>query len=141
MEVECLREQILHTDNAFSVVLADTPELVNAACRLQYQVYCVERGFEPGSNGVETDEFDGHARHVLLIRRQSGEVIGTDRVFPPRRSSSEATLSMQRMCQNGLMRNLPLGTTREVFHFPVSPVRPLVGYRAMTPPSRHRVAL
>jgi len=123
MDIQNLREQILRTDNEFSVILADTPELVHAACRLRYQVYCVERGFEPGSNGIETDEFDAHARHVLLIHRQSGEIIGTVRVVPPRRSSFDAALPMQRVCQPGLLRDLPLRTTGEVSRFAVSKQR------------------
>jgi N-acyl-L-homoserine lactone synthetase len=123
MEIQCLRQQILHTEDAFSVVLAKTKEQIDAACRLRYQVYCVERGFEPGSNGVETDEFDAHARHVLLIHRQSGEVIGTVRVVLPRRSSTEATLPMERVCQPGLLKDLPLWTTGEISRFAVSKQR------------------
>jgi predicted GNAT family N-acyltransferase len=123
MDVQSLREKIFRTDNQFSVIVADTPELVHAACRLRYQVYCVERGFEPESNGIETDEFDAYARHVLLIHRQSGEIIGTVRVVPPRRSSFDATLPMQRVCQPGLLRDLPLRTTGEVSRFAVSKQR------------------
>ena len=123
MDVQSLCEKIFRTDNELSVIVADTPELVHAACRLRYQVYCVERGFEPGSNGIETDEFDAYARHVLLIHRQSGEIIGTVRVVPPRRSSFDATLPMQRVCQPGLLRDLPLRTTGEVCRFAVSKQR------------------
>ena len=123
MEVQSLREQILHTDNEFSVVLADSPELVDAACRLRYQVYCVERGFEAGSNGIETDEFDSRARHVVLIHRQSGEVIGTVRVVPPRCSSSDAALPMQRVCGPGLLNGLPAWTTGEISRFAISKQR------------------
>jgi len=123
MNIQLRREQILHTENEFSVVLADTPELVDAACRLRYQVYCVERGFEPGSNGIETDEFDSRARHVLLIHRESRDVIGTVRVVPPRSSSLDAALPMQRVCAPGVLNHLPRWTTGEVSRFAVSKQR------------------
>src|SRR6266853_4586961 len=54
-------------------------DLIKECLRLRYQVYCVEKGFEPGRNGLETDPFDDKARHVLLIHRASGEPIGTVR--------------------------------------------------------------
>ena len=61
------------------VQVADTPELISEVFRLRYQVYCVEKGYEPGYNGMESDEFDHDARHVLLIHRASGEPLGTVR--------------------------------------------------------------
>lgn len=123
MGLQRLREQILHTDNTFSVVLADTKELVEAACRLRYQVYCLERGFEPGNNGVETDEFDGRARHVLLVHRASGEPIGTARVIPATPTAGLRGLPMTAVCAPGLMRNLPATTTGEISRFAVSKLR------------------
>ena len=123
MEIQSLREQIVRTDNEFSVVVADTQELMDAAFRLRYQVYCVERGFEPGSNGLEMDEFDGDACHVLLIHRQSGDVIGTVRVVPPRRLSPDGSLPMHRVCDRGLLSHLPLRTTGEISRFALSKQR------------------
>lgn len=76
MEVQSFREQILLTDNEFLDVLANTSGLGHAARRLRYQVYCVERGAEPRSNDIETDQFDAYARQVLLIPRQRGRPSG-----------------------------------------------------------------
>jgi N-acyl amino acid synthase of PEP-CTERM/exosortase system len=68
----------------FSVVLADTPELMQQVYRLRYQVYCVERQFEsPAYHERETDEYDSHSTHVALIHRGSGEVCGCARVIVP----------------------------------------------------------
>ncbi|HVC61181.1 MAG TPA: GNAT family N-acyltransferase [Acetobacteraceae bacterium] len=123
MELQSLREQILHTDNAFSVVLADSRKQVEAACRLRYQVYCLERGFEPGRDGVETDQFDSRARHVLLVHRASGEPIGTVRVIPSSFADGLHDLPMTAVCAPGLLRNLPALTTGEISRFAVSKQR------------------
>jgi N-acyl amino acid synthase of PEP-CTERM/exosortase system len=114
MQMLSLREQIRQAECAFSVIIADEPELVEAACRLRYQVYCLERGFEPGSNGIETDEFDRNARHVLLVHRQTGETIGTARVIPSSGTHGVSGLPMNRVCAPELLRHLPSRTTGEI---------------------------
>ncbi len=123
MDAQSLREQILRTDDAFEVVFADTPKLVHAACRLRYQVYCLERGFEPGGNGVETDDFDSRARHVLLVHRESGELIGTSRVIPVSSSAGLHDFPMASVCAPELLRDLPARTTGEISRFAVSKQR------------------
>lgn len=123
MQMLSLREQIRQTECAFSVIIADEPELVEAACRLRYQVYCLEREFEPGSNGIETDEFDGDARHVLLVHRDSGETIGTARVIPSSATYGVGGLPIIRVCAPDLLRHLPSRTTGEISRFAVSKQR------------------
>src|SRR6185312_7020962 len=66
-----------------SVELADTPELVREAHRLRYQVYCLERGYKLDGEGLEIDEYDTRAHHVVLCHRRSGEVLGTARLVLP----------------------------------------------------------
>ena len=123
MHMVSLREQIRQTDGAFSVIIADAPELVEAACRLRYQVYCLERGFEPGSNGIETDEYDQDARHVLLVHRETGETIGTARVIPSFATCGIGGLPMTRVCAPELLRHLPSRTTGEISRFAISKAR------------------
>jgi len=123
MQMPSRYERILETDAEFSVIIADEPELVEAACRLRYQVYCLERGFEPGNNGIETDEFDTHARHVLLVHRETGETIGTARVIPSSATHGVGGLPMSRVCAPGLLRHLPSYTTGEVSRFAISKCR------------------
>lgn len=121
MDVQSLREQILDTDDAFLVVVADSPDLRQAAYQLRYQVYCVEREFEQGSNNEEVDDFDDRARHVLLIHRQSGDVVGTVRVIPSQ--GSWTSLPMQHACKPSLLKNLPIFTTGEISRFAISKQR------------------
>ena len=59
----------------FRSALARTPEDRREAFRLRYQVYCIENPFEDPAdnpNGEETDHYDNHSVHGLLIHRPSG---------------------------------------------------------------------
>src|SRR6266550_321036 len=69
-------------DLHFKTLPADSPEYILQAQRIRYQVYCVENPLETtldNSEGVETDEFDAHAVHSLLIARETGAALGTVR--------------------------------------------------------------
>jgi N-acyl amino acid synthase of PEP-CTERM/exosortase system len=76
----------LHYERHFAVVRATTPELLRKAYRLRYQAYCVENQFEDPEQQVdrcETDHYDDHSEHTLLLHRRTGEVAGTSRVILP----------------------------------------------------------
>ena len=64
------RSGLLEAAEGFEVTLADTPEKLRAAYRLRHQIYCIERGYEPGQGTLETDHFDVRAGHALLTQRQ-----------------------------------------------------------------------
>jgi N-acyl-L-homoserine lactone synthetase len=115
----CIRNVTTDADEC-AVLVADTPELLEEVFRLRYQVYCVERAFEPGRNGKECDEFDSRARHVLLVHRASGDPIGTVRVIPPSPTTGLQSLPMTSLSAPGLMWNLPPLTTGEISRFAVS---------------------
>jgi N-acyl amino acid synthase of PEP-CTERM/exosortase system len=54
----------------FEIVPAETPEALRRAQELRYQVYVVERRFEDPAahaDGIETDRFDAHSVHSLLL--------------------------------------------------------------------------
>lgn len=73
-------------DMFFEVVPATTPDLLEEAHRLRYQVYCVENGFESQADnpgGLEMDEFDARACQSLLLHRATGTVAGTVRLILP----------------------------------------------------------
>jgi N-acyl-L-homoserine lactone synthetase len=123
VEVQSLHEQVLQAEREFSVVLADTPKLRGEAFRLRYQVYCLERGFERGYDGLETDEFDIHAGHVLLIHQDTSETIGTVRIIPSWATGGVQGLPMATVCAPGLLQHLPPLATGEVSRFAVSKVR------------------
>ena len=79
----------------FLVVPADTPELLDAAHALRYQVYCVEHQFEDPAlqkGQRESDRYDEHAVHAVLISKASGNVVGCVRLILPRGDASSLPL-------------------------------------------------
>lgn len=69
------------SEGRFNIRLANTPEEVEAALRLRYQVFNVELGNEPESSfGIETDEFDPTSHHLIATLKNTGEVIGSYRL-------------------------------------------------------------
>ncbi|MEK6708641.1 MAG: PEP-CTERM/exosortase system-associated acyltransferase [Pseudomonadota bacterium] len=80
-------------DEYFEIITADTPELLEQAFRLRYLALCIEErlpGFEAAHypNGMETDDHDRHAHHLLLKHRPSGNFIGSARLIFPDPSNS-----------------------------------------------------
>lgn len=110
----------------FDVVPATTPELLESAYRLRYQVYCVENRFEdPAQNpgGLETDEYDSHAEHSLLIHRESGVVAGTVRIVLPLLRDRHRSFALQRVCRDPAVfdsEQFPIERIGEVSRFSIS---------------------
>jgi len=108
----------------FSSVSADTLGSFKAAFALRYQVYCIERQFEDPaqqSKGLESDAFDRHSIHSLLIYRPRQEVIGTARLILP--LSSPQSLPIQQLLRtNGTDSEVyfPNETVGEVSRFAIS---------------------
>ena len=113
-------------DRHFSVQSCDTPDLLQQAQRLRYQVYCIENPFEdPAANpdGLERDEYDGHAVHSLLTHRESGQLVGAVRLILPCAGAAERSFPMQEVCEDpGIAdpRVFPAGRAAEVSRFCVS---------------------
>ena len=99
-----------------SVELARDSSQVVEAKRLRYKVYCEERGFEPGADGLEQDEYDSNSRHVLVRSRQTGQVYGTVRLVlhDEQRPSG---FPMERVCADFVLKPLPRGATAEISRF------------------------
>jgi N-acyl-L-homoserine lactone synthetase len=114
------RGVFLEATRDFDVTIADTPAALEAAYRLRHQVYCVERGYEPGQGTIETDRFDPRAGHVLLTQRSTGRVVGTVRVVAPALDGLTADLPMQRLCASDAFRPLPRASTGEISRFSIS---------------------
>ena len=108
--VTALREEI-------SVEIANTPALLREAYQLRHQVYCVERGFEEGQDGIERDEYDDFARHAVVRWRQTGEVVGTVRLILPQTPVRGDEFPIYRLCDPGLFEGLPLATMGEASRF------------------------
>lgn len=113
------RNALLRAGQEFSVEIAETPAMIEAAFRLRYQVYCRERAYEQGQGQRETDHFDPYARHVVLIYNMTGQVIGTTRVITGSESGGPG-LPLQRLVSESLLRDLPHRTTGEVSRFALS---------------------
>lgn len=108
------------------MVPADRPDRRRAVHGLRYQVYCVENAFEDAAthpDGLEADEFDGHAVHHLLQRRCDGAAIGTVRLILPVENRLKDCLPFSRLCQAVAPRLdllLPLAQMAEVSRFCIS---------------------
>ena len=92
MNTEANLDELFH--HYFEVVLADSPEKVQACYRIRYKVYC-EEGLIPGFDvknypeGLEQDEYDERSAHCLLIHKPTKRVAGTVRIVLPAFSNTE----------------------------------------------------
>lgn len=112
-------------NKVFAIVHADSKELLEQVYRLRYQVYCVENDWEnhkQNSNGLETDEFDCHSAHCLLIHKDSGLALGSVRlVLRSPNIPLDRTFPLQRLCDLDIFHNEQyLSSAGEVSRFCVS---------------------
>ncbi|MEU3454459.1 GNAT family N-acyltransferase [Micromonospora sp. NPDC006766] len=77
------------TTSGYTLLIADDPALVAAAQRLRHEVFATELGatLDPGVAGLDTDEFDAHCDHLVVLREGTDEVVGTYRLLPPGRTA------------------------------------------------------
>ena len=99
------------------VQTADTPALAREAYRLRHQVYCLERGYKAGHNGMETDAYDAHSSHVVLRLAGCGTVIGTARLIMPQGSNPGDSFPVQGLCPAEGFAALPFWRMAEVSRF------------------------
>ena len=111
-----LSDALSSAQDELSVEIATTPEQVLEAKKLRYKVYCEERGYEPGEGGVEQDEFDDNAQHVLVRSRATGEALGTVRLVPSDEEDSQG-FPMERVVDEDVIAPLPKTTTAEISRF------------------------
>src|SRR6185437_11139161 len=120
MLAECFSSEVDAVRSELLVEMADTPEAVKEAYRLRHQVYCLEREYEAGRDGMETDEFDAQSRHVVIRRRSSGQVLGTVRLVLPRLSKIQDSFPIQSLVAPSLLAPVPLRRAGEVSRFAIS---------------------
>lgn len=104
----------------FSTEIVTNKQQLEEAFRLRHQVYCLERDFEAGRNGLEQDDYDPLSAHVLLRERSTSQVIGTVRLVAPALYESSAMLPMERVADLPRLRLLPRGRLAEVSRFAMS---------------------
>lgn len=116
MNGSAIETAIIALRDEVSVEIANTPVLLREAHRLRHQVYCVERAFETGQDGLERDQYDDHARHAVVRWRQTGEVVGAVRLILPETPAGGGALPIHHVCDRALLRDVP-ATTGEVSRF------------------------
>jgi N-acyl amino acid synthase of PEP-CTERM/exosortase system len=110
----------------FEALPATTPELLRQVYGLRYQVYCLETGFEDPAaspDGLETDEYDNHSLHGLLLHRRSRMPAGTIRVVLPELGRHSGRLPIRKVCRDPRLRDpgfLPERSTAELSRFAIS---------------------
>lgn len=110
----------------FETLVADTSERVRQAQKIRYQVYCVENPLEKSVDnpeGIETDDFDIHAVHTLLLARETGAALGTVRLILPVPNFPESSFAIQRLLDASSARtflSLPVHAMAEVSRFSIS---------------------
>ncbi|MEO8037580.1 MAG: PEP-CTERM/exosortase system-associated acyltransferase [Betaproteobacteria bacterium] len=87
----------------FEIVAAVTDELKERTFRLRHSVYVEDLGFEPDRGDQrETDDYDSHARAILLRHIGTGEFIACARVVRPPADDVDAQLPFERVCADTL---------------------------------------
>lgn len=104
----------------FSVEIADSARARHEVFQLRHQVYCEERGFERGLNGIETDAYDLRSHHVLLRHRATNQAVGTVRLILPRIGGPGGDLPMESLADLPRIRSLPRHRLAEVSRFAMS---------------------
>ncbi|MCA7118607.1 MAG: GNAT family N-acetyltransferase [Acidibrevibacterium sp.] len=120
MVTTSLADDIAITKSEFEIIPADNDILRHEAYRLRYQVYCVENNFLSGINGLEMDEYDAHAQHMILCHRQSGTIVGTVRLVLPKADRSEESFPILRFYNISLSKELHLARCGEGSRFAIS---------------------
>lgn len=78
-----------------------------AAFRIRHSVYCEDLGWEPvRADGLETDEYDGQARHCLVRNRATGEHIGCVRLILAEPNGPRPQLPFEVTCAGVLDRSI-----------------------------------
>ncbi len=123
MGVLSIRAALQEVNDDFIVSTDLSSAIIKECFRLRFEVYCLERNFEPGIDGLESDEFDQYSRQVALFHRSSGELVGTVRMIMPPHGSTEHDFPMAHVCDATLLDPLPVDTTVEISRFAISKKR------------------
>lgn len=80
---------LLTRTGGYTILLADDPAQVEAAQRLRHDVFAGELGatLHTSRPGLDHDEFDAVADHLVVRDDVTGAVVGTYRLLPPGRSA------------------------------------------------------
>lgn len=87
-------------DQYFSVIPADTEDLIKAVYNIRHQVYCEELGFEQQrANRLEIDDYDLHSSHCLLHHKSSNSYAGCVRLVLASNDNPEFKFPFEQTCK------------------------------------------
>lgn len=90
-----------HFQSYFRVVLADSPELIERAQRIRYDVYCQEFHYEHEDNcpgGLEKDEYDQYSVHCIVVHTPTDTPTGCVRLIRAPRDNPDLLLPLEKYC-------------------------------------------
>lgn len=90
----------------FSIERATTPAQLESVYRVRYRVYCEEFKYEPAEacpNQQETDEFDAHSRHCLIVHKSTGMPAGCARLVL---AEEQRLMPMEKFCSRAIDEKL-----------------------------------
>lgn len=79
------RLQLRLENSVYLVKTADQPRELEEAYRLRHDVFCAEYGRLPLKGGLDIDEFDASCDHLIVIHKDTEELVGTYRMRPSAR--------------------------------------------------------
>jgi len=125
MRLDGIASALRRAMEQFDLFLPRSPDQLEDVFRLRYQVYCLERGFEPAENGRESDAFDPFARHALIRHRATRQAVGTVRLIVPApivstSGGAAAQMPITLVCGSALLDRLPTAHTAEISRFALS---------------------
>ena len=86
----------------FNLELATTPLQLQSVYRVRYRVYCEEFGYERADafpDQLETDEFDAHSRHCLVVHKSTDMPAGCARLVL---ADEQSLLPMEKFCSSAI---------------------------------------
>jgi N-acyl amino acid synthase of PEP-CTERM/exosortase system len=90
----------------FSIEQATTPAQLESVYKVRYRVYCEEFQYEPASacpDQLETDEFDAHSRHCVVVHRATGVPAGCARLVL---ADDQRLMPMEKFCATAMDEKL-----------------------------------
>ncbi len=93
----------------FKVQRAVTPELIQEALRIRFEVYCREFKFEDVSqhrDGMEKDAYDSFSSHCLLFHKASASYVGCVRLVQANPLDAQALFPFEEHCGHVLRRQV-----------------------------------
>lgn len=105
-------------DSYFSVIPANTEELIKSVYGIRHQVYCEELGYEAQrANHLEFDDYDLRSIHCLLFHKTSQTYAGCVRLILADNYDPSAKFPLEHVCNNKINRDLdgPSGDGRRQY--------------------------